>query len=108
MLFCIVTFNLWLHYNKLLTYLLDNRGISLEHTVRVYHLCNDSVVKVVLYSVVSNRVSVCLFVDIITRLLDVSLLCQFTTWTFRYHLRRFATWTFRYHLTIRYDTIVCI
>ena len=24
-------------------------------------------------------------------LLDVSLLCQFATWTFRYHLRRFAT-----------------
>jgi len=29
-------------------------------------------------------------------LLDVSLLCQFVTWTFRYHLRRFATWTLRY------------
>jgi len=34
-------------------------------------------------------------------LLDVSLLCQFATWTFRYHLRRFATWTFL-HLDVSY------
>jgi len=27
--------------------------------------------------------------------LNASLLCQFATWTFRYHLRRFATWTLR-------------
>ena len=32
----------------------------------------------------------------LTHGLDVSLLCQFATWTFRYHLRRFATWTLRY------------
>ena len=29
MLFCIVTFNLWLHYNKLLTYLLIFLGLRL-------------------------------------------------------------------------------
>ena len=28
--------------------------------------------------------------------MDVSLLCQFATSTFRYHLRRFATWTVRH------------
>jgi len=28
MLFCIVTFNLWLHYNKLLTYLLTQQFIN--------------------------------------------------------------------------------
>ena len=29
MLFCIVTFNLWLHYNKLLTYLLTYNLIEI-------------------------------------------------------------------------------
>jgi len=33
------------------------------------------------------------------RFIDVSILCQFATWTFRYHLRRFATWTVR-HLDV--------
>jgi len=38
MLFCIVTFNIWLHYNKLLTYLLTYllRGVS--RTVREFHI----------------------------------------------------------------------
>ena len=40
MLFCIVTFNLWLHYNKLLTYLLTytSRLFILFHylTYKIY------------------------------------------------------------------------
>ena len=36
MLFCIVTFNLWLHYNKLLTYLLTYL-LSLTQTSRARH-----------------------------------------------------------------------
>jgi len=42
-----------------------------------------------------------------SRFMDVSLLCQFATWTFRYHLTRFATWMIR-HLDVshlwRFDT----
>ena len=36
MLFCIVTFNLWLHFNKLLTYLLTYLHISINFIVRLH------------------------------------------------------------------------
>jgi len=34
--------------------------------------------------------------SLVIRFKDVALLCQFATWTFRYHLRWFATWTVRH------------